>query len=67
MDIGGLGPYPIERITFSRPSSSRRIFLYFRASLSNSIEGIGGSRSYPSLDELKIFGYMLLRSIPFLV
>jgi len=52
MDIGGLGPYPIERITFGRPSSSRRIFLYFGVSLSNSIKGIGGSRSYPILDEL---------------
>jgi hypothetical protein len=52
MDVGGLGPYPMERVTFGRPSSSRRIFLYFGASLSNSIEGIGGSRSYPSLDEL---------------
>jgi hypothetical protein len=67
MDIGGPGPYPMERVTFGRPSSSRRIFLYFGASLSNSIEGVGGGRFYPSLDELKIFGYMLLGSIPFVV
>jgi hypothetical protein len=52
MDVGGLGPYPVERITFGRPSSSGRIFLYFGASLSNSIEGVGGGRSYPGLDEL---------------
>jgi len=67
IDIGGLGPYPIERITFSRPSSSRRIFLYFRAFLSSSSIGIATYKSYPSLDELKIFSYMLLKSIPFIV
>jgi hypothetical protein len=67
MDVGGLGPYPVERMTFDRPSSSGRIFLYFRAFLSSSSVGIATYKSCPSLDELKIFGYVLLRLIPFIV